>query len=317
MIQIIIDDREQSVIPYFNQAKIPPNMEFKVSRIHYGDYSVLYKDQILFVIERKTWKDLASSMKDGRKHNVNKMIKLREDTGCHLIYLIEGNPLPKRTMRFCRIPYKNLRSHLDHISFRDGIHVVHSKNIADTVVRIIELVQNYITIKPSPLLEIDAKVDGDTEANKGETKLKEKIEVSEESIIYKIWSCVPNITEKTAYLFINKNYHISDLILGNITKDEIFSLKYDNGFIIGKRSNKIWDCSRPLEKNNKYFSKMLIQINGITKNTANIILDTISWEELLKGDISKETLSQIQKSSSGRKIGNKVSENIIKYYVKK
>ena len=55
---------------------------------------------------------------------------------------------------------------------------------------------------------------------------------------------MPNITEKTACLFINKGYHISDLILGNISKDSIYSMTYPNGYIIGKRSEKIWKSTR-------------------------------------------------------------------------
>ena len=332
--QIIVDDREQRVIPYFEQASLPANISFKVSRINYGDYSVLYRERILFVIERKTWKDLASSIKDGRKHNVNKMIKIREDTGCHLMYLIEGNPLPSRKTRFCRIPYKNLRSHLDHIALRDNIHITHSKNMIDTVARIVEIVQNYITLKPSPMAKIDSELDAELAAaaggaeptelltehptkihvGPGETKLKERIAVSDGAIAYRIWSCVPYITETTACLFINKGRHVSDLILGKITKDEIYALKYDNGSIIGKRSTKIWEGSRPIKKNNKIFSKMLVQINGITKSTADTILDAISWEALLKGEITQETLSQIQKSDSGRKIGKKASESIINQF---
>ena len=43
---------------------------------------------ILFVIERKTWTDLASSLRDGRKENNKKLLKIREETKCQLIYLI-------------------------------------------------------------------------------------------------------------------------------------------------------------------------------------------------------------------------------------
>lgn len=60
---------------------------------------------------------------------------------------------------------------------------------------------------------------------------------------------------------------------------------------------------------------MLTQINGITKKTANIILNNISWKDLLNGEITKETLSEIQKSDSGRKVGKKISGEIIKYFV--
>jgi ERCC4-type nuclease len=343
VMQIIIDDRERAVVPFFkNHKKIPPNISFSVERINIGDYSIVYKNNILMIIERKTWNDLASSIVDGRKHNVNKMLKLRDETGCKIFYLIEGNPAPNPKSKYCRIPYKNLRSHLDHLMFRDDIHIIHSKNQENTVDRIIALVQNYLSIKPSPLLKYDEfKIEQiiggsnptdveltldplsvasipviDTSNTSAIKKLNEKTPVSDEYIIYKIWSCVPYITEKTSGLFIDKDYHISDLILGKIPKESIYTLKYDNGHIIGKKSEKIWNGSRIKACNNKYFSKMLSQINGITKKTADIILKTISFESLLNGEIQLKNISSIKKTERAT-IGIKASMQILKYFVKK
>lgn len=325
-LQIIIDDRESAVIPHFNEyKKLPINIAFKVERINIGDYSVVYKNNILMVIERKTWKDLSSSLRDGRKDNFNKMLKLREDTGCKIFYLIEGNPLPSSNTKFCRVPYKNLRSHLDHLIFRDNIHVIHSKNQADTVERIFELVKNYLSIKPSPLLKYNNEEQLDGEIKMAVDKLKVKTNICDKSITYKIWTCVPNITEKTAALFINKNYHISELILGEITKEQIYALKYDNGYIIGKRSETIWNRSRINSCNNKHFIKMLACINGITKKTAKIILEKISFKELLEGKISLEELSLIKKNENitdtkilkrHSTVGSKASSLILKHFTR-
>jgi ERCC4-type nuclease len=322
-IEIIVDDREQKVIPYFNGITMPPNMTFKVSRVNHGDYSVLYKDYILFIIERKTWTDLAASLRDGRKENNKKLFKIRQATGCHLIYLIEGNPIPSSTTKFGRVPYKALRSHLDHLAFRDGVHMVYSKNNKNTVERIIELVKNYLTITPSPLIEIDKLVEqtqnnGECKTGGGIDKLKEKIPITANTIIYKIWCCVPNITEKTACLFINKGYHISDLILGNIKKEEIYTMKYPNGYVIGKRSEKIWTSTRPNDTNpkNPVFIKMLTQLNGITKKTAEIILNKISFKKILNGGVSIDEIKEIHKSPEGRKVGPKASGEIIRWFSK-
>lgn len=329
---IIIDDRERAVIPFFDTIKnIKNKISYKISRINYGDYSINYNENIIFIIERKTWKDLSQSIRDGRKDNINKLIELREKTNCHIFYLIEGNPLPKSTKKFCRISYKSLRSHLDHIMIRDNIHIIHSKNQENTVERIYELINNYLSIKPNPLLKYDIKKGGseDNEIKEIpiENILKRKVEISDISVIYKIWSCVPGITEKTACLFIKNNFHISDLILGNITKDVIYSLKYDNGYIIGKRSEKIWKSSQLTEivnpdqknskifKNNKYFINMLSQINGITKNTAQIILNSIQFKDLLNNCIIDDFLQNI-KLSEKRKLGKKKSDLIIKFFIK-
>lgn len=242
------------------------------------------------------------------------MIKLREEVGCKLFYLIEADPLQNPNVKYGRILGKDLRSHLDHLMFRDNIYIIHSKNQKSTVERIFQLVQNYLSIKPSPLIQFDEE---DVKCGGKNydciAKLKEKIPITAESIIYKIWCCIPNITEKTSNLFINQGYHISDLILGNITKDQIFSMKYANGYVIGVRSNKIWNSSRIKPINNKYFIKMLSQIPGITKNTADIIISTISFEDLLKGNIDLKTLSSIKKTKK-TKIGTCAGTNVLKYF---
>jgi ERCC4-type nuclease len=314
-VQIIVDDREQKVIPYFNEFVTPPNIGYKVVRVNIGDYNVIYKGNIIMSIERKTWKDLAGSIKDGRKDNVNKMIKLREEVGCQLFYLIEGHPLPNPTAKCGRISYKNLCSHLDHLMVRDNIHIIHSKDKKNTVERLFQLVQNYLTIKPSMLLKYgkEETKGGVSKDGDGIAKLKEKIIVTAESIIYKIWCCVPNITEKTSSLFINQGYHIADLILGNITKEQIYAMKYDNGYVIGARSNKIWNGSRIKSTNDKYFAKMLSHAPGITKKTAEVILSSISFEDLLKGDIELNTLASIQKTAK-TKVGICAGKNVLKYF---
>lgn len=153
-LEILIDDREKAVIPHFKALQSPnpgANIPFRVERLTVGDYAILYQKKILFTIERKTWVDLAASFKDQRSKNVQNLIDLRAKIGCIIIYLIEGPPLPKHKTRFARIPYKNLRSHLDHLAFRDGIHIMHSKDEQDSACRINEIAKNYMTIHPLPI----------------------------------------------------------------------------------------------------------------------------------------------------------------------
>lgn len=294
-VEIIIDDRETAVIPFFNEFP-NPSAQFKVERINFGDYAVMYDDKILIIIERKTWKDLSASIKDGRKHNIEKLKKIRSDTGCQIFYLIEGNPIPKSTTKFARIPHKNLQAHLDHLILRDNVRVIYSKNQKGTVFRIFELVRNYLSIQP-PLINL-------VEAAGGVEQLKKQV-VSEEANIYKLWCAIPNITEKTASIFIEKKYHISDLFLKKITKDEIYALKYPNNYVIGKRSEKIWKALSEPETH----IKVLQQIKGITKQTAEILQP--HFLNIMKGTIQAEELSKIKKKK--KCLGKVVAGRIIKY----
>lgn len=192
-LEIIIDDREKAVIPHFNT--LDKALPFKVERLTVGDYAILYRKCILFTIERKTWTDLSASIKDLRSKNVQNLIDLREKTGCHIIYMIEGNPLPKHKTKYARIPYKNLRSHLDHLAFRDNVHIMHSKDEKDTAYRINEIAKNYTTIVPSPLKKFDDRLDV-VAKEKPETKEKDTPEQISEACSVKIIDDTPKKNNK-------------------------------------------------------------------------------------------------------------------------
>lgn len=145
--EIIVDDREKAIIPFLNELTAKYNIIYKVQRNQTGDYAIVYKENILLLIERKTWTDLAASMRDGRKENVKKLLNLREQTGCKIAYLIEGDATPSFTKKYGRLPIKNLRAHLDHLMFRDDIHILYSKNEEYTAERLFELAQNYLSTK--------------------------------------------------------------------------------------------------------------------------------------------------------------------------
>jgi ERCC4-type nuclease len=320
---IVIDDREKAVIPYFHELEVsshmPPTMTYKVERVTHGDYSIVYGEQILFIIERKTWRDMASSIKDGRSKNVEKLKKIRNETGAKILYIIEGTPIPSAKAKYAHVPYKSMRAHLDHLMFRDDIHIVHSRNQKGTALKLMELTKNYLSCKElaNNLSYIPNTNDPDKKPKKGGAlaKLKEKIIVTAEEVTYKLWGALPNVTEKTACLFVNAGWHISDLILENITKEDVFALKYDNGYVIGKRATKIWNSSRMVPKNSAVFVKILSQLHGVTKTTAEKILLAISVQDLLEGKIDEKTLADIQKSDSGRRVGKKVAGTILEYLV--
>jgi ERCC4-type nuclease len=307
--EIVIDDRENRVIPFFELLKEKGTFSFPftVKRVTVGDYSIFYKNKLLFVIERKTWKDLASSIKDGRSHNSSKLINVRKETECKIIYLIEGTPFMKDTTKISRMPFKCLQARLDHLMFRDGIYVVHSKNQKDTAKRINQLLQNYISVKPSLL---------DIEGGEHKELINKKIEITPESIVYKIWCCVPYITEVTASIFIKQGYHISDLILKRIPKEEIYAMTYPSGAIIGKRADKIYKITNLTDiKTQKTFKKMIMSVNGVSKSSASVLYSSINFTDLLNGIIEVSTIASIQKTPS-RKIGKITATRIINYFTK-
>jgi ERCC4-type nuclease len=305
---IVIDKRERAIIPFFKQLQSNAGIPYFVEHMTTGDIAICYRSYILIIIERKTWADLGSSIKDGRKSNIEKLKRLRTDTECQVAYLIEGNPCPNPTTKYARIPQKNLRSHLDHLAFRDGVHMIYAKSCNDTARRVFELTKNYGTITPSPLKKIDKLLDGDEPKTGGEEKLRTKHESSDELILFKMWCSFPYITEKTANLFVTGGYKLKDLILDNIPKKNIAVMKYASGTLIGTKraANMI-----KFAKLQKTQVKIMSEIPSVTAKTAKLILEKFSIEELLEiTEVDK--ISKIQKTEKA-KIGVASAKKIIKF----
>lgn len=312
VLKLLIDDRERSVIPFFKNEYM--DIEIEVKRIQIGDYVIMQGDHILFSVERKSWVDLSASIKDGRTKNVDKLISLREQTGCKILYLIEGKARNAPTKRFARIPYKSLQSHLDHLIMRNNIFIIYSNNAEDSVARLIEFCTNYLSLN---IKGGDKEI---ADQNELVTKVNEMslltttVKKTDLQIIYNLWSQIPNITTKTASLFIDK-YHISDLFLGNISKEEISTMRYPNGTIIGKRAAKILAvCDNDNHENYKHYCNILAELPMITKKTASKILLQVTFNDLLRGELSEVELENIEKMP-GVRVGKTAAANIYKYLV--
>ncbi|MGL5934502.1 MAG: ERCC4 domain-containing protein [Cetobacterium sp.] len=330
-LRLLIDDRERSTIQHFDSEYL--NVEIEVRRLQIGDYTIAYGNHILATIERKTWTDLAASIKDRRIENIEKLIDLRNTTGCRIIYLIEGKARHKDTRKFARVSYKNLLAHLDQIMIEENICMIYSDNEADSAKRLIDLCNTCYKLDLQKIcLGLGDKMDIDVEVidlcdepssstenvnhgGEGLTMLSTVVPKTDSQVIYDIWCCVPEITTATASIFIDAGYHISDLILGKLSKAEISTMRYPNGTIIGKRADKIIKiCNLTSIANHKYYCNILSSIPRITKKTAAIILTKANIEEIFNGEISEDELALINKTEKS-KIGKAAASSIYKFLV--
>jgi ERCC4-type nuclease len=309
-LHIIIDKRERAIIPFFQRSAELPVL---VEHMTVGDIAICYGDRVLIIIERKTWPDLAASMKDGRKANIEKLKALRDTTKCQIAYLIEGAAFPSPTKKFCRIPHKNLRAHLDHLAFRDSVHMLYSKSDADTAARVFEVAKNYATITPS-MLSTGGDNPKTPSADGGKTPaqpsvLRPKHAPSDALIISNMWCACQNITSNNVNVFLNHPCKLKDLLLGAIPKKDIAVMQYTSGVMIGeKRASNIVKSARSAHTH----AKMLAEIPSITIATAKKILEVVSIEELLTLENAEELLANIQKTEK-TKIGKAAAKKIIKF----
>jgi ERCC4-type nuclease len=144
--ELLIDDRERAVYPHLEtEAR---DITYTKMRFEIGDYALRYlpTNQIIAVFERKTLKDFADSLIDGRYANKDKMIKFREQTGCRVILIVEGPPHPGPREYFGSKMYYEIESAIFHMQMRDNIHVINTLNQAHTIVVLVRYIKSMVTL---------------------------------------------------------------------------------------------------------------------------------------------------------------------------
>lgn len=169
-ITIIADDRETNgANPFFDKYIIADNavwgnkpkkngggsIKLCVNRVTTGDYNIILNDVVpngtadgkvkqvvSMIIERKTWKDLAASFKDGRTQTQHKeMVSVQERTGCIIMYLIEGRISYDKTTKVGRIPFANLDAKRRHLLLR-GHALIQTKDQDHSAEMIVNLARD-------------------------------------------------------------------------------------------------------------------------------------------------------------------------------
>ena len=286
--ELIIDDRERIDAKFINSL-----ISIKVERLTVGDYAIFFNGKLLAIIERKTLKDLAASIKDGRIENFNSLLECREKCGCLPILLIEGRLPQKSSARYGRIPYKALRAKIDSLAINNNIYVVHTSNVEDTIDRLLSLCGTFYKRENKR----------ETTLNLQEKKLvqqsrKKPIHVLQIKMLQKI----PLMSWNICTILLRK-YKLKELLRGEAKVEEISQLTYPSGISLSGKAQRL---KNNLSNYSSREAKMLSVIPGITLQTANIILSSVSFRDLLEG----ADVSQIQKTKK-RKLGKAINEKII------
>jgi len=300
--ELWIDDREHQVHAcrgmleeLRTRHRITFDITIKVSRMDIGDYCIVDHGHLLLCIERKTWKDFAASIRDGRKENITKLRALREQTGCKLLYLIEGHSAPGFASRIGRLPYTNILAHMDHLMLRDGIQFMFSKSHTYSFERLVLLMKNYRSLEPSARWGAgdENKVD-DARALKAMVPKK-----SDEAIVLGMWTSLRFVSEKTGRV-LQEHFHFSDVACGRVPAETLATLQTGGGLIGDKRAKKILTHIQPVN--------VLCSIPGISKVTAEALLQEYTLDQLSRGELRDDFVL------GGKKLSSRVVGNLTKYF---
>ena len=103
----------------------------------------------LIVIERKTYDDLSTSIKDGRYKEQKNRILNSVSNNIRKIYLLEGNK------NDFKLPETVLEGTIINTIIRDNIHIFISKNISDTIKFIKTIIKNIDKYKENIIKNIN------------------------------------------------------------------------------------------------------------------------------------------------------------------
>ena len=336
---IVVDDRERQVIPFFEEFA---DIRVSTARMTTGDYAIVIKSEdtgqyvpaVLF--ERKTWKDFADSIKDGRMENNSNLHELRKKLGCRVIFVVEGQPFPAPNRKFRGIPFKNIQKKIDRMTLVDEFQIIQTrdqkmtaKRIVDIAVaydqyydKIVEKTQNKNDEESEKKSEKkdkkknknknkekdnkkdkktkDSPVDGGVELNIIPSELTQVRVKTNDRILQEMWISLPQVSIATAKI-LSEKWSISDIVSGKVFVCDIADLKYPSGTRIGEqRAKKILTVSQGPKKG-----------GGQVNTLAQTIAFTKAQEKLLKSihGVSAVVAKQICKKYTLKQLCEKVTES--------
>jgi ERCC4-type nuclease len=345
--EIIADDRENSVSEYFKLLSEKYHIGYQIKRITIGDFAIVRDGKIIVIVERKTWTDLAASIRDGRKENIQKLLWLREQTGCIIMYIIEGNPFYNEDKTVSRMSIKGMRSHLDHLMFRDNVHVSYSSGVDFTANRLFEFARNITTIRsqvsndtpaqidevktPAPIpisINIDCDEDdnppkpivsngmGENNESSDKVLLSTKDQNFRKPIEALMLDVIPGVSSLLATVLADNNITIRKLYSRECSLEFIANCKYPTGVMVGLiKAHNICNIYKMFHGDSlaaaNFRVRLLSSIPGISAVLASIILNTFSFTDIMDGKISKEQLKNLKVGK--RKLGPSVTDKIFKF----
>ncbi len=331
--EIILDGRELKVIPFFDDCK------YKCSRMNLeaGDYAIMNNNKLVILIERKTWKDLADTIKGSRAKNIEKMLTIRKDTGCRLIYLIEGAARYKSSFAIHGIKFKALQSYIDHLLIRDNIGIIFARDTYDTYCRLVELMDSYLTIKPRKMFcgddsssggdsssddnssddsssdsdsddssSSDSSSDSDSDDDRKCLKVKAP---TKNAIVFDIWATVAG--NKKTEIFLDKKITYLDIIRGKLSLKEVKAMRFESGRHFGETIGKI-KMLYNIDANVPLFTKMMLCIRGVSAVRANAVMNKYKPTDIINGNATQELLAAIKVKKTC--LGNAVARDILYYF---
>jgi len=199
IISIIIDNRETKIYKELidrDLDKYKDNINIQKEQLDLGDIHIKFND-FIYIYERKTVKDLLSSIKDGRyKEQKTRLLSLNKSE-YNINYIIENDSI---TSNKDFTNQKVLTSVYINSIYRDKINVFFTANVSDTVSFLLLLVSKMID-KPENFInnkDDDNKDNDNNYIDVCKIKAKKNANIDKETCYLLQLSQIPSISKEIA-----------------------------------------------------------------------------------------------------------------------
>lgn len=265
------DQREKNILNMF-----PKKDYILIETLQVGDYAITEAEEIKYLFERKTWKDLSASIKDGRYLEQQEKLKT---ISCPIFYIIEGRMRYKDDVLIDGIEFYKLEAAMRKLMM-NGFSIVRTKDPEHTIDFLVKFVEQY-----QPTI-------GGEELR----KLHTKAELTDEDVKARIFRSIAGVGPTLLPTLMSYSF----LELLKMSAEELRQIKYTSGRSIGRTAEKIYYSLRS--------NHILQSFPGLSKKSAEFIHKTYTLEAFLKSKIE-----DVMKSEKTR-IGPATAKKII-YYI--
>ncbi len=289
-----------------------------------GDY-VIQAGSYILIIERKTWDDLAASIKDGRIFANHKKMLDAAAAGFRIMYLIEGRaPEPSfASHKFGGITVDAMMAKLDHFAMRDNVWVEYTRSAHHTAQRLIELGKHLSTLLPPESKTVAAATHGITMVDGSgpptvsqapatnttpttaavDAIVKKKHEKPINVARHEMLMCIGGIGEKTAVALMAA-HSFTDIVNARGINPEIVSTAAAaelRELAAGRRHSTYVD--------------MLATVKGVSDKTAQLVAFTVTLAQITtRNPATTATIANLRIGAPPRRLGDKLAETIVTHF---
>ena len=199
--ELIIDHREIKIKDYFDNNDNYKDI-IKFDNLELGDFVIKYQDEVKYIFERKTIKDLSNSIKDNRYHEQKQRFKYALDKNIKVSYIFEyfcGYEGLNNSVNICDLKGNILLSGIINTTLLDNFGIFLTQNTNETIY-LLEYFINRMTNNPDKYFKKNQYIN-----HKCLMKKRKKDNITKETMLLLSLSQIPGISDKIANI-ISKNF---------------------------------------------------------------------------------------------------------------